>query len=114
MGGVKQARNSTTFRLHGKRGDAALTRIMRLSPGSQFGHFLSLQSLRAFDDVEFHRLALVKGAIAIALNGTKMDKNVIIAFAAGDEAKTFGIVKPFNRAAYGPVGNCPENLWFRR
>jgi hypothetical protein len=59
-----------------------------------------LQALGAFDEVELHHLSLVKGAVAISLDGTEVYEDVVVAFFSGDEAKSLGIVKPLYRAVY--------------
>jgi len=53
----------------------------------------SLQALRAAGNLEFDGLSLVKGAVAVRLDGGEMDENVLSALAL-DEAKALAGVKP--------------------
>jgi hypothetical protein len=66
----------------------------------EFHDILGLQTLGAFDQFEFHHLPLIEGAVAIALDGTEVDENIVFTFLSGDEAKTLGVVEPLYRAAY--------------
>lgn len=56
-----------------------------------------LEALGTFEQIEFHRLPFIQRAIAILLNGGKMDKNI---FASGALNKTvpFRSIEPFNCA----------------
>ena len=54
-----------------------------------------LQALRAADDFEFNRLAVVERLIAISHNRGEMDENVLTALAL-DESKALAGVKPLH------------------
>ena len=60
----------------------------------------SLKTLGPLDQFEFHDLSLVEGAVAIPLDGTEVDENVVFTFLPGDEAKPLGVIEPLYRAAY--------------
>jgi hypothetical protein len=72
----------------------------RVSCQSELRYFLGLQAFGSFDQFEFYRLTLIESAVAIALYGAEVDKYVVVAFLAGNKAKSLGIVKPFYRAGY--------------
>ena len=53
----------------------------------------SLQAFRAAGNLEFDGLSLVKGAVAVRLDGGEMDEDVLAALAL-DETKALASVKP--------------------
>ena len=61
---------------------------------------LSLQTLGALDQFEFHGLSLIEGTIAIALDGAEVDENIVFTLLPGDEAESLGVIEPLYRAAY--------------
>lgn len=61
-----------------------------------YNNIAGLQTLRAALDRELDDLTLFKGAVAIAANSRKMNKNVISTFAR-DETITLTSIEPLDR-----------------
>ena len=57
---------------------------------------LRLQALWALSDVELDALAVLKGAVAVGLDGGVMDENVLVLTVNGDEAEALVSVEPLN------------------
>jgi hypothetical protein len=59
------------------------------------GDLSSLQTFGAIFDGEFHLLAFVKGAVALGLDGGKMNEDIRATF-LGNEAVAFAAAEPFD------------------
>jgi hypothetical protein len=67
--------------------------------GSDLGHLFGLKTLGALHQLELDNLTLIQGAVAIALNGSKVYENILVTFwISGDKAKTLGVVEPLYSA----------------
>ena len=63
-----------------------------------------LEPLGSADDAELHRLAFLKAAEALRLDGRKMHKYVLTALPS-DEAKAFGVVEPLHCSLFHVAQN---------
>jgi hypothetical protein len=61
----------------------------------------SLRTLWTLDNFEFNRVPFFQGFVSVAYDSGVMDK-YIWAFIAPDEAVTFRVIEPFNRALHFP------------
>jgi hypothetical protein len=68
-------------------------RIRVLLPGYRIG----LRTFLTIDDVEFNLVSLFQRLVSIYLNGGVMYENIRSVFTT-DEAETFGVVEPLDRA----------------
>ena len=71
-----------------------------------------LEALLTLDDAEFDLLAVPQGAVAIATNGTEVDKHVFTSLAL-NETETLGIVEPLHGALLTLRYNQPQKTLYR-
>src|ERR1041385_206068 len=62
-------------------------------------HVLCLPPLRAFDDVELHRLAFFQTAETIRLNSREVNEHIFSIF-AGNKAIAFRVIEPLHCALF--------------
>jgi hypothetical protein len=65
----------------------------------KFHYVLGLVALGTLDYLKLHCLVFIQGAEALALDGAVMHEDIGAVIPA-DEAKTFGIIKPFYRTSF--------------
>jgi len=65
----------------------------------KFHYVLGLIALGTLDHLKLHCLVFIQGAEALALDGAVMHEDIGAVIPA-DEAKTFGIIKPFYRTSF--------------
>jgi hypothetical protein len=76
-------------------GVTEVTPMILRTPDLQNLNVLSLPAFRTLLDIELDRLAFLKAAEAIRLDGGVVDENVLTILAA-DKTKTLGVVEPLN------------------
>jgi hypothetical protein len=60
--------------------------------------FFRLESFWALNEGELNLLTFVQCSVAIALDGSEVNKDIFIAVRGGDEAKPFCVIEPLDRA----------------